>query len=75
MANNSKDQERLQKDRKQESSGSEKEVSSTRRDAGLGEQTEKSSNSRDLTENKSRDLSTVRERNSRSEELDRNSGL
>ena len=67
MANNSKDQERLQKDRSEKRTGSENEVSSTRKNSGLGEQTEKASNSRDLSEKK--------DRNRSSENMDRNSGL
>jgi hypothetical protein len=67
MANNSKDQERLQKDRSEERTGSDNEVSSTRKNSGLGEQTEKAGNSRDLSDKK--------ERNRSSDSIDRNSGL
>lgn len=67
MANISKEQERLQKDKLQERTGSDNEVSSTRNNSGLGEQSEKASNSRDLSEKK--------ERNRSSDPIDRNSGL
>jgi hypothetical protein len=67
MANNSKDQERLQKDKLEERTGSDNDVSSTRKNSGLGEQTEKASNSRDLSEKK--------DRNRSSEQMDRKSGL
>jgi hypothetical protein len=67
MANNSKEQERLQKDRLQERTGSDNEVSSTRKNSGLGEQTEKASSSRDLSDKK--------ERNRSSDPIDRNSSL
>lgn len=67
MANNSKEQERLQKDKIQERTGSDNEVSSTRKNSGLGEQSEKASNSRDLSDKKERNRSTGL--------IDRNSGL